>query len=221
MSHSNFLSLILQSSPFAQFILLLLCLLLYLTIWYILRKRLAIRRTNHYCDKFEKLFWSGIEHEELAHTVSEEKFGRAALGAIFLSGHHEIEKNHKANITDPEVIVDNVRRAMTRIGREESDRLNRHMLFLATVASTSPYIGLLGTVWGIINAFRSLTETSQATIAQVAPGIAEALVATAMGLAAAIPALIAYNYYNGHIERIINRYEGFIDQYCNILRRSI
>ena len=103
----------------------------------------------------------------------------------------------------------------------QEEKLNRHMLFLATVAGVSPYIGLLGTVWGIINAFQSLTETSQATIALVAPGIAEALIATAMGLIAAIPALIAYNYFSGRVERLQLSFDNFSNHYINILHRNL
>ena len=121
----------------------------------------------------------------------------------------------------PDLVVESARRAMNARAQQESDYLNRHMQFLATVAGVSPYIGLLGTVWGLSLRFRSLANATQATIAHVAPGIAEALIATAMGLLAAIPAVVAYNYFHGRIEAIIARFENFIDYYSNILHRNL
>ena len=121
---------------------------------------------------------------------------------------------------DPKVILDGTQRAMRIALAREIDRLETNLPFLATVGSTSPYVGLFGTVWGIMNSFRSLGSVKQATIAMVAPGISEALIATAMGLFAAIPAVIAYNRYSNEVERLVNRYHTFLEEFSNILQRQ-
>lgn len=217
----DFLALIWKASPFAQGVLLLLTVLLYFSLWYILRKRTAYKRISRLCDRFERHFWSGTALTELEAGARRGDYGTSGLSQIFLAGHQEYRKLHSAAISDSEAILESVRRAMNITTQQEIEKLQSHLAFLATVGSVSPYIGLLGTVWGIINAFRSLANVSQATLAHVAPGIAEALIATAMGLFAAIPAVVAYNFFTRRMDRFIAQFENFIDQFSNILRRNL
>ena len=215
------MSLVLQASPVAQAVLLLLLVLLYLTVWKILRKRLGLRYYEGDCDLFERDFWHGGDLEDLEARAREGDYGERGLARVFLDGQEEFKKARSGGgDNNASLILDGVRGAMEAALQRENVFLGRHMQFLATVAGVSPYIGLLGTVWGIINAFQALTRTSQATVALVAPGIAESLVATAMGLLAAIPALVAYNYFANRLERLESRFENFISQYLNILRRT-
>ena len=205
----------------AQAVLLLLLVLLYLTVWKILRKRLGLRYYEGDCDLFERDFWHGGDLEDLEARAREGDYGERGLARVFLDGQEEFKKARSGGgDNNASLILDGVRGAMEAALQRENVFLGRHMQFLATVAGVSPYIGLLGTVWGIINAFQALTRTSQATVALVAPGIAESLVATAMGLLAAIPALVAYNYFANRLERLESRFENFISQYLNILRRT-
>ena len=221
MADKSFLSLVLEASPVAQAVLLLLLVLLYLTVWKILRKRLGLRYYEGDCDLFERDFWHGGDLEDLEARAREGDYGERGLARVFLDGQEEFKKARGGGgDNNASLILDGVRGAMEAALQRENVFLGRHMQFLATVAGVSPYIGLLGTVWGIINAFQALTRTSQATVALVAPGIAESLVATAMGLLAAIPALVAYNYFANRLERLESRFENFISQYLNILRRT-
>ena len=223
------IALILQASPVAQAVLLVLAVLLYLTLWHIFRKRRALRGYENDCRAFEDDFWGGAELGGLLARVQSGEYGEQGLAQIFRAGQVEFMKAHNADAISTggggnnknELIIEGTRRAMQAAIQHEEAVLNRNMLFLATVAGVSPYIGLLGTVWGIINAFQSLSKSSQATVALVAPGIAEALVATAMGLLAAIPALVAYNYYTGRLERLTGRFDTFANHYLNILHRNM
>ena len=218
---TGFLALILKASPVAQLVLLILFVLLYLTVWKILRKRLGLRHYEESCALFEEDFWHGGDLDAIETRARAGDYGPQGLSRIFIDGQEEFKKACETSGDNVELILEGVNRAMNTSVQNENVYLGRHMQFLATVAGVSPYIGLLGTVWGIINAFQSLTKTSQATVALVAPGIAEALVATAMGLLAAIPALIAYNYFNQRIEQLEARCENFINKYLNILHRNL
>lgn len=214
--------LIADATLFAQLVLLVLVALLYFSLWYILRKRTALRRYEKECDNFERDFWSGGDISQLDERVRSGEYGKHGLAQIFISGQDEFKKARAATGgKNRELVLEGVRRAMDVALQHEETHLNRHMQFLATVAGVSPYIGLLGTVWGMINAFRSLAQTSQATIALVAPGIAEALIATVMGLLAAIPALIAYNYFSARGETLYGRLDNFANHYLNILHRNL
>lgn len=226
------IALLLQASPVAQAVLLVLAVLLYLTLWHIFRKRRMLRRYEADCRAFEDDFWSGAELGGLLARVQAGEYGEQGLAQIFRAGQVEFMKAHNADAVSAgggvggvgnknELIIEGTRRAMQAAIQHEEEMLNRQMLFLATVAGVSPYIGLLGTVWGIINAFQSLSQSSQATVALVAPGIAEALVATAMGLLAAIPALVAYNYFTGRLERLAGKFDTFANHYLNILHRNM
>lgn len=210
-----------KASPVVLGVLLILVVLLYFTIWYILRKRFALRRYEKNCDDFDRSFWGGVSVEDLEFRVRGGEYNGYGLGQLFLAAQDEYKKASESGVKQPELILEGARRAMDVIILQQEELLNRHMLFLATVAGVSPYIGLLGTVWGIKNAIQSMTKTSQATIALVAPGIAEALIATAMGLLAAIPALIAYNYFSGRVERLQTRFDNFANHYINILHRNL
>ncbi len=221
MAETDILALVARASLFAQAVLLVLGVMLFFVIWFIIRKVKVFRRVGEDSDLFEDEFWEAGQIEEIHQRAEEGEFGSDGLAAVFLSGMHEFEKTRKAGVKDQQLAVDGIRRAMEIGIQSEVDKLQSLLPYLATAGSSSPYIGLLGTVWGIINAFRSLAGASQATIAQVAPGIAEALIATAMGLFAAIPAVIAYNHLSARVDRFIVQYENFADHFCNIIRRSM
>jgi biopolymer transport protein TolQ len=142
------------------------------------------------------------------------------LPNIFVAGFKEFTRLRKQSGVDPMAVVEGAQRCMRVSLSREVDELETHLSFLATVGSTSPYVGLFGTVWGIMNAFRGLANVHQATLSMVAPGIAEALIATAMGLFAAIPAVIAYNRYSNDVERLENRYDNFLEEFSTILQRQ-
>jgi biopolymer transport protein TolQ len=169
---------------------------------YIFMKIFAIGRARRQADAFEREFWGGTDLVGLYQRASSGRYAATGMERIFEAG------------------FDGTRRAMKATYQREMDTLESHLSFLATVGSVSPYIGLLGTVWGIMNAFRGLSNVAQATLSQVAPGIAEALVATAMGLFAAIPAVIAYNRFTHDIDRLAGRYESFMEELQNILQRQ-
>ena len=149
-----------------------------------------------------------------------DRHSTGALERIFEAGYREFIKLRGQKALDPATVVDGARRAMRATYQREADNLESHLAFLASVGSVSPYVGLLGTVWGIMHAFRGLANVSSATLAQVAPGIAEALVATAIGLFAAIPAVVAYNRYAHDVDRIAVRFESFMEEFSNILQRQ-
>ena len=221
MSGVDLFSLVLKASPFAQLILLVLVVLLYLSLWYILRKRLVLRSYERHSDRFERDFWAGGDIAVLEQRVRSGEYGSRGLAQLFLFGQDEFKKACAVGGDNVDLVLEGVRRALDIAAQHEEDYLNRHMSFLGTVSGVSPYIGLLGTVWGIMSAFQSLAQTSQATIALVAPGIAEALIATAMGLLAAITALIAYNYFSNRLEVMSARFENFANHYLNILHRNL
>ncbi len=183
----------------------------------IFQKRQELNQAEEDADNFESRFWSGIDLAELYKQLA--KAEAAGLETVFLAGYKESAKLFKLR-APPHLIAENVERAMrVAIGRVIED-LDDRLPFLATVGSTSPYVGLFGTVWGIMNSFRALGDVQQATLALVAPGIAEALIATAMGLFAAIPAVIAYNRFSTHIDRIQRRYDNFAEEFICLLQRK-
>ncbi len=170
-------------------------------------------------DKFEEVFWSTEDLTPLYTRISNKRIKAAGMEKLFEAGFNEFARLKKQKNIDPDAILEGAQRAMRVTLNKEIEILERNLPFLATVGSTSPYIGLFGTVWGIMNSFRSLGSVQQATISMVAPGISEALVATAMGLFAAIPAVIAYNRYSNDVERLINRYDTFTEEFSSILHR--
>jgi len=213
----SFIHLILEASLVVQLIMLALLLVSLWSWTVIFRKRLEIRRARREATEFESTFWSGTDLTSLYSNLGKED-GAKGLRAIFLAGFREFLRSRST--PDAESIVNSSNRAMRAALSRELDDLDTHMSFLATAGSTSPYIGLFGTVWGIMHSFRALGDVQYATLSLVAPGIAEALVATAMGLFAAIPAVMAYNRYNDELERIAGRYENFMEEFSNILQRQ-
>ena len=170
-------------------------------------------------DKFEDKFWSGNELNNLYEDISSRPHNSHGMEGIFEVGFKEFVRLKKSS-SEPALVLEGAQRVMRISLAREIDRLEMSLPFLATAGSTSPYIGLFGTVWGIMNSFRALGDVQQATLGMVAPGIAEALIATAMGLFAAIPAVVAYNKYSHEVERLINRYDTFLEEFSSILQRQ-
>ena len=188
---------------------------------FIFRKMFAIRQARDQTEQFERSFWSGSDLNFLYQNALNNRHAIGSLERIFEAGFREFTKLRGQRVTDASDMVDGARRAMRATFQREMDHLERHLAFLASTGSVSPYVGLFGTVWGIMHAFRSLANVQQATLAQVAPGIAEALVATAIGLFAAIPAVVAYNRYSHDIDRLAIRFESFMEEFSNILHRQV
>jgi biopolymer transport protein TolQ len=183
-------------------------------------KLFGLRRIRAQNDEFEREFWSGQNLNELYASASKRPNG-SPLERIFASGMREFMKLRERRLTDPAALIDGARRAMRASYQREMDAIESHLSFLASVGSVSPYVGLFGTVWGIMHAFIGLANLTQVSLATVAPGIAEALVATAIGLFSAIPAVIAYNRFARDIDRIAIKLETFIEEFSNILQRNI
>lgn len=175
----------------------------------------ALKKLN----KFEDSFWSGISLNKLYGDLSQRQ-DREGMSAIFFNGYHEYARLNKGATPRRLPVVDTAQRAMRVAEAREIDKLEQNLSFLATVGSTSPYIGLFGTVWGIMNSFLSLGQMQSATLSVVAPGIAEALIATAIGLFAAIPAVIAYNRFSDKLDRVTTRYENFREEFTTLLERQ-
>ena len=211
--------LIANASALVQLVMVVL-LLASLSSWVMIFQRwLYLRRTTDQVDEFEEHFWSGIDLRELYRELDEEE-ELTGIEGMFVSGFKEYSRLSEQSGADTDSIMQGVQRAMRVSLNREEEKLETHLAFLATVGSTSPYIGLFGTVWGIMNSFRSLANMSQATLATVAPGISEALVATAMGLFAAIPAVIGYNRFSARVEALMKRYETFSEEFAAILYRA-
>jgi biopolymer transport protein TolQ len=187
---------------------------------FIFSKMFAIRRAREQTDTFEREFWSGNDLNALYQGAVNNRHTIGSQERIFEAGFREFTKLRNQRGTDVTTMVDGARRAMRATYQREMDHLESHLAFLASTGSVSPYVGLFGTVWGIMHAFRGLANVQQATLAQVAPGIAEALVATAIGLFAAIPAVVAYNRYSHDIDRLAIRFESFMEEFSNILQRQ-
>ncbi len=183
------------------------------------RQRVLNAAKEHY-DEFEDRFWSGMDLSLLYREISAEPSG-FGVENIFTAGFREFSRLRQQSNADPDAVMEGTQRAMRVATTRETELLDHHLSFLATVGSTSPYVGLFGTVWGIMNSFRGLANVHQATLATVAPGIAEALIATAIGLFAAIPAVIFYNRFNTRVDRIATNYETFSEEFINILHRQV
>ncbi len=185
----------------------------------IFRKRLALRAATREAERFEARFWSGSNLNQIYTELAHDK-GVSGMAGVFVEGFREFKRLNGQPGVEPQDVLEGVQRAMRVALSRETEYLETHLAFLATVGSTSPYVGLFGTVWGIMNSFRSLGTAQQATVADVAPGIAEALIATAIGLFAAIPAVIAYNRYVNRVEQLVTRYEIFMDEFAALLHRQ-
>jgi biopolymer transport protein TolQ len=214
-------TLIAHASWVVKGVMALLLVVSFMSWMFIFRKLFAIRRAREQTDQFERAFWSGSDLNSLYQGALNNRHSIGSLERIFEAGFREFTKLRGQRATDASDMVDGARRAMRATFQREMDHLERHLAFLASTGSVSPYVGLFGTVWGIMHAFRSLANVQQATLAQVAPGIAEALVATAIGLFAAIPAVVAYNRYSHDIVRLAIRFESFMEEFSNILHRQV
>jgi biopolymer transport protein TolQ len=187
----------------------------------IIRKIMALKKVQNLNEAFDREFWSGTSLNDLAAGAAQNAKHSGPMERIFASGMREYQKLRERRITDAGTLMDGARRAMRASYQREVDTIELNLSFLATVGSVSPYVGLFGTVWGIMHAFTGLAALEQVTLATVAPGIAEALVATAIGLFAAIPAVVAYNRFAHDIDRIANKLETFIEEFSNILQRNL
>jgi len=219
-SDLSFLQLVLNASPLVQLVMATLVLASILSWTMIFDRSRVLKRAQRRADDFEDRFWSGADLAELYRRVERDKDDATGLASIFHAGFREFARLRESPGIEPAAIVEGARRAMRVALSREMDYLETHLNFLATVGSTSPYVGLFGTVWGIMNAFHALGNVKQATLNLVAPGIAEALIATAMGLFAAIPAVVAYNRYSNDVVRLENRYYDFVEEFSNILQRQ-
>ena len=217
----SFIHLIAGASFVVQMVMLLLLTVSMVSWTMIFKRRTVLREARQAADEFEDRFWSGGDLASLFREVSANQEHVIGMAGIFQSGFKEFARLRNQSGIEPRAIVEGADRVMRVYLSRETDDLETHLSFLATVGSTSPYVGLFGTVWGIMNAFRGLGNAQQATLAMVAPGIAEALIATAMGLFAAIPAVIAYNRYSNDVERLINRYDNFLEEFSTILQRQV
>ncbi|MDJ0832213.1 MAG: protein TolQ [Gammaproteobacteria bacterium] len=219
MNEMSFVHLVANASLPVQLVMLIL-LLASVVSWAIIYIKWGFLKQNRQEAKtFEGRFWSGINLSDLFSQMSTRQDKRFGMEAIFENGFREFARARKAELATADVINASNRSMRVSMSREV-DQLETHLSFLATVGSVSPYIGLFGTVWGIMDSFRALAGVQQATLAMVAPGISEALIATAMGLLAAIPAVIAYNNFANEIDHLVSRYENFVEEFTGILQRQ-
>jgi biopolymer transport protein TolQ len=217
----SILHLILGASPLVQLVMLLLFLASLMSWFVIFSKYKLLRDAQNSAEAFEQHFWSGADLGQLYKELAAAEPGTTTgMENLFVAGFREFARLHNKPGGQSGTILESAQRAMRVSLARQQDKLEHHLPFLATVGSTSPYIGLFGTVWGIMNSFRALGNVQQATISMVAPGISEALIATAMGLFAAIPAVIAYNRFAANTERLINRYDTFMEEFSAILQRQ-
>lgn len=214
----SIVTLVLHASLIVQIVIAGL-LLMSLASWSVIFGKLfALKGVSSANDAFERDFWSGRNLNELYDGAGRKK-DASPMERIFAAGMREFLKLRERRVADPGALLDGARRAMRASFQRELDTIESHLSFLASVGSVSPYIGLFGTVWGIMNAFMEIGNMQSATLATVAPPIAEALIATAMGLFAAIPAVIAYNHYADKVVRLEYRYDGFMEEFSSILHR--
>ncbi len=203
-----------------QMVMAILLIVSIISWWYIFIKVMTIGRAEKEAESFEHTFWTGGDLNKLYDGLSAGRNKPHGMSSIFEAGFKEFVRLKKQPGLEVSDLMEGSRRAMRAAYNREMDDLDSHLPYLASVGSVSPYIGLFGTVWGIMNAFRGLANMAQATLAHVAPGIAEALIATAIGLFAAIPAVIAYNRFSSSVDRLAVRYESFIEEFTNILQRK-
>ncbi|MDD2741479.1 MAG: protein TolQ [Rhodocyclaceae bacterium] len=217
----SILHLIINASAVVQVVMGILASVSLMSWYYIAMKWFAVRQARNKTEIFERDFWSGGDLNSLYNSAVNDRHHAGSMERIFEAGFREFAKLKTQKNLDPKDVVDGSRRAMRATYQREVDGLESHLAFLASVGSVSPYIGLFGTVWGIMHSFRGLANVGQATLSAVAPGIAEALVATAIGLFAAIPAVLAYNRFAHDIDRLSIRYESFMEEFSNIIQRQM
>lgn len=219
--HMSLWSLISNASLLVQLVMLILVGASVISWVLIFQRGSLLRGAKHGLEEFEERFWSGIDLSKLYRQTGNTPETNSGVEQIFRAGFREFSRLRQQSSVGPDAVMDGVSRAMRVAISREEEKLEQALPFLATVGSTSPYIGLFGTVWGIMNSFRGLAQVQQATLATVAPGIAEALIATAIGLFAAIPAVIAYNRFSARSEQLIARYYTFADEFQAILHRKV
>ncbi len=219
MIDQSFLGLILEASVIVQMVLAVLASASVVSWAIILKKRRALVATRSAADSFETVFWSGGDLGALYRTIEIRKDKTTGMESIFESGFREFSRLRKQASIDAAQLMEGARRAMKVAQLREIDRLESNLEMLATIGSISPYVGLFGTVWGIMHAFRGLANVQQATLQMVAPGIAEALIATAIGLVAAIPAVVAFNRFSDQVNRLELRFDTFMEEFSTILQR--
>ena len=220
MESMSILSLIANATWVVKIVMLIL-LSLSLISWYMIWQRQTLMtRTERAKENFEERFWSGIDLSRLFVQVNSESNVHSGQENIFRAGFKEFARLRKNLHSDPDSVMAGTERAMRVALLREQEKLEANLSFLATVGSTSPYIGLFGTVWGIMHSFLALANQQHATLAAVAPGIAEAIIATAIGLFAAIPAVVAYNRFSAMVDRVLHSYETFSDEFSSILHRK-
>jgi biopolymer transport protein TolQ len=212
--------LIANAGVLVQLVMLLLALASVVSWALIFQRVQVLRKARQAQYAFEERFWSGMDLGQLYRDVSSNPTPFSGMESLFRSGFKEFSRLRQQS-RDADAVMEGTQRAMRVAFSKEQERLEAHLPFLATVGSTSPYVGLFGTVWGIMNSFRGLAQAQQATLATVAPGISEALIATAMGLFAAIPAVIAYNRFSAMSDALLKNYETFADEFSSILHRRV
>ena len=217
----SIVQLVINASFVVQIVMLLLLAVSVASWAAIFRKLRALKGVRELNDDFERSFWSGTSLNELFSAAAQNAKSAGPMERIFASGMREYQKLRERRIQDPGTLLDGARRAMRASFQREMDVAESNLSFLASVGSVSPYVGLFGTIWGIMHAFTGLAGLQQVTLATLAPGIAEALVATALGLFAAIPAVIAYNRFAREIDRLAIKLETFIEEFSNILQRNL
>ena len=217
----SILHLILNASAVVQVVMALLASVSFMSWYYIFGKWFALKSARSQTEQFERDFWSGGDLNSLYQSAVNNRHGTGSMERIFESGFREFTKLRSQKNLEAKDIIDGSRRAMRATYQREVDSIDAHLAFLASVGSVSPYVGLFGTVWGIMHSFRGLANVGQATLSAVAPGIAEALVATAIGLFAAIPAVVAHNRFAHEIDRLATRFESFMEEFSNILQRQV
>lgn len=217
----NMFDLVLHASLPVKLVLLILLGFSFFSWVIIFRKYALLKRVEESADAFEERFWSGVDLAALFHEVRDGDADSDGLANVFEAGFREFARQRQRKSDDTRSVLESTERAMRVAGTRGVERLEQNLEFLANVGSISPYIGLFGTVWGIMVAFQGLANVKEATIAMVAPGISEALVATAMGLFAAIPAVWAYNRYATKVERVATRYDTFQEEFSSILQRQL
>ena len=217
----SIINLIMEASLLVKLVMLVLVLASLWSWTIIFSKRFAMRRARRAADSFEDRFWSAEDLSTLYSRITGRGHEPSGMEKIFEAGFREFARLRKREGIDPRAILEGAQRSMRVALNREIEELEHSLSFLATVGSVSPYIGLFGTVWGIMNSFQALGNVHQATLGMVAPGISEALVATAMGLFAAIPAVIAYNRYSSDLDRLFSRYDMFLEEFSSILQRQV
>jgi len=211
---------IIHADVIVKFVLFILVAASILSWTFILQRLSVYQEAKKSAKSFETRFWSGAHMKDLYQEIKTKKQDKNGMPAIFAAGYEEYTKLAQHENISPNAIMDGVQRAMRLTTTRSLEKLEQHLPFLATVGSTSPYIGLFGTVWGIMNSFMALSQVQQASIAMVAPGISEALIATAVGLAAAIPSVIAYNRFSSQLERIESQYDLFLESMVQLIHRD-